>query len=1057
MKRALRIGLIVSGLLLVVVVATLALLPRFLDLDDYIGQLETEIETKIDRNVEIGSLELSLSRGVGLLAREVRIADTTGLGERARAESITFIIKPLDFVFDGVIRLSGVRVHGLTLFVEAPADPEASGLEAALSLLNDEGKSAEEKPDDAVPAEGVTMRSLEKALREAPIEFLQIVDGRIVTLEKDEPLPSFKGVPTLGPVRMHRRPSVSAIQLEFDPLRTFLPVSFRFAARIEPPEGAWGRASLRGSVTFRSADYQIDDAQFLLHGELENFDWSWITDIEPIAELGLQRGRFSGEISASGNPFTEISAEGEIRATDARGDWPFLWAVPFELETARLPFEFFRHGDLYTVRLTDADLNGLHGNLIRMTFAFPKGPQGPLDFIMDLDLDNVRWEKHFEYFPWMRLNDRLREELRERIAREGGASAVTVNLRFDCSQSRHHCPVDWDHFYASGRLSGMKMRVGPGDSGPTLTDLAGQMTLAKPALRFEKTSAKIDGELPVQLSGGFPRLFHGDHILKMDLTGRFDVQRLAATESKYQAIRARQAVEILSRARGPANGKATVTLDTDTGEMKYDTTLHFDGVRLPMPSLGAELRQITGDVRVTTGVVESGFLSATMGGAPLRFNFLIDAEQAHEFSLSVNGEGLPLDPMLRSLGGEGFSGQGVLGLRNIKLTGPTGGEGAMSVEGSVAVNSQHLQTPFSAQPIEDLECIFNLQRSGRNDLGCRWLFNATDVELSGYISGAEEGSPEATFALGSNYMDAADLIQHLQHDRFGEYVESVTNQQNADSLAATTLVSPQRLLAEGQLTLNADVGSFEWGKLRGRNLKTTLIWRDGAARFARLTFMGPGGPYEFTEGRLHHDPVEGYVVSARPRLEGLRLPEFLEFLGARSGVNSGTISVRGELSTSGRDVAEFPRGLGGQLSVDARNGIIEDIRQAEVLAQILTFLNWRGLDRYDEGVPFKEVTGDFRLEKGVARTTNLVFNSEKFRIGARGRIDLVTTDLNMIASVRVMLPTEFAFDRLPPRLQALIPPIIPRGFDLPVIRVTGKLEAPEVGATEENPDTDPSN
>jgi len=63
-------------------------------------------------------------------------------------------------------------------------------------------------------------------------------------------------------------------------------------------------------------------------------------------------------------------------------------------------------------------------------------------------------------------------------------------------------------------------------------------------------------------------------------------------------------------------------------------------------------------------------------------------------------------------------------------------------------------------------------------------------------------------------------------------------------------------------------------------------------------------------------------------------------------------------------------------------------------------LDTKTLGTSSQGVPYQRLTGDIAIDRGVARTENLLLESRAFNLSAQGQVDLVNEMIDMNVAVK---------------------------------------------------------
>jgi uncharacterized protein involved in outer membrane biogenesis len=134
-----------------------------------------------------------------------------------------------------------------------------------------------------------------------------------------------------------------------------------------------------------------------------------------------------------------------------------------------------------------------------------------------------------------------------------------------------------------------------------------------------------------------------------------------------------------------------------------------------------------------------------------------------------------------------------------------------------------------------------------------------------------------------------------------------------------------------------------------------------------------------------------------------RAEQLLAGLYKRNDEVTGALSLGGTLASRGQREAGFWPNLEGDLKLAMRDGRMG--RQA-LTTRILSIINigqlfeGTGLDFAAQGFPYQRLTADIKIDQGIARTENLLFESRAFNMSAVGQIHLVEETIEMDLAVK---------------------------------------------------------
>ncbi|MBI3753080.1 MAG: AsmA-like C-terminal domain-containing protein [Deltaproteobacteria bacterium] len=126
----------------------------------------------------------------------------------------------------------------------------------------------------------------------------------------------------------------------------------------------------------------------------------------------------------------------------------------------------------------------------------------------------------------------------------------------------------------------------------------------------------------------------------------------------------------------------------------------------------------------------------------------------------------------------------------------------------------------------------------------------------------------------------------------------------------------------------------------------------------------------------------------------MELEPLLKQLGAKDKILTGNGDIKLEL-TAGRGKEMLAKRLDGKIAIDSKNG---KLWKFIVLSKVFSIVNIISIDElFKNGLPYKNLAGDFTVRDGVISTDNLLLDSNSMRMSAIGIID--TTDMTIDAKL----------------------------------------------------------
>jgi uncharacterized protein YhdP len=200
----------------------------------------------------------------------------------------------------------------------------------------------------------------------------------------------------------------------------------------------------------------------------------------------------------------------------------------------------------------------------------------------------------------------------------------------------------------------------------------------------------------------------------------------------------------------------------------------------------------------------------------------------------------------------------------------------------------------------------------------------------------------------------------------------------------------------GEVTLRVKEG--RWRYTDFSNLTADITVANGTLNLDRFHCEVRGGEVDLTAwldlGREDH-----VSFGLNPQLRRVDAGRFFRDFGLQEQVwITGSFNLWGSLVGSGRNEGELRRSLAGKLRVGMEKG---RIRHWHVLSKVLSVLNFLQLfkGRLPElkgaGLPYNTITGEIEIADGIARTNDLLVDSDAMRITITGKTDIAREDLDL--------------------------------------------------------------
>ncbi|MBI4665048.1 MAG: AsmA-like C-terminal domain-containing protein [Nitrospinae bacterium] len=213
-----------------------------------------------------------------------------------------------------------------------------------------------------------------------------------------------------------------------------------------------------------------------------------------------------------------------------------------------------------------------------------------------------------------------------------------------------------------------------------------------------------------------------------------------------------------------------------------------------------------------------------------------------------------------------------------------------------------------------------------------------------------------------------------------------------------------------------------------------------------LTFDAHGGRWRWS-GDIYLPKEPGITFDSRIDVEDLSFDRFLaESLGAGKDI-TGKLNLRGDISGKGSLWREMKRSLSGRLEARAGGGVIHRFNALAKIFSLLNVLQYFKLKFPDlavDGMPYNSMSADFDVKGGVARTENLMVDSEAMRISAIGGYDIGANTVDAQIGIMPFVTVDRVLSSIP--VAGYILTGENKGFLVTYFEAKGPLGDPEVNA-----------
>jgi AsmA protein len=471
--------------------------------------------------------------------------------------------------------------------------------------------------------------------------------------------------------------------------------------------------------------------------------------------------------------------------------------------------------------------------------------------------------------------------------------------------------------------------------------------------------------------------------------------------------------EILNIARaagvGAVNGVSgdgTLSLDVHAqGPTKNMSALNFSGTgkisnaNLKLPSLTKPLQLRNSDIQFNKNSVALQNVSASLGQATANGALTLRNFDAPVVQFTLNAGG-PLGEILelaRTAGVssvEGISGDGNLTLA-IKGQGPIKNASALDLSGTGKISNANLKLPSLTKPLQVRNS--DIQFS-RNSIGLQNV-NAGigQTNATGTLALRNFDAPQVQFTLNVDKVNVSELQQifnaapaqpkraAVEHD-FWSIVPKAKAQAPANNSPQSSLLT--KMTGGGTVT----VGVIQYDDLILNNAHSNVTLDHGLIKMNPVT------------ADLYNGKENGSItIDMRPAQPVYTVNLKTDKVDANKLISSvsdvkqtiyGMLASNVNAAFSSSSASGIARSLNGSMAINLTNGKLMNINLLHELASVGKFLGGN-FDAVQNFTNLVQLTGNFDVKNGVAQTNNLNAVIDGGTLAAAGLVNLADQTLNL--------------------------------------------------------------
>jgi uncharacterized protein YhdP len=275
-----------------------------------------------------------------------------------------------------------------------------------------------------------------------------------------------------------------------------------------------------------------------------------------------------------------------------------------------------------------------------------------------------------------------------------------------------------------------------------------------------------------------------------------------------------------------------------------------------------------------------------------------------------------------------------------------------------------------------------------------------ELDIRGTVAGGDETDLQVQASL-----PLTAIAGHLP------FLQAAGGFGTADLHVRGSLSAPE---IRGTLQVNGGKATLTGVPAPLEELQGSLELEDERALIRGLQARIAGGSAQATGEVTWHGQEWSFQTTFQE--EGGRAEQLLGGLYNGKSEVTGALSLGGTLRSRGRGTEGFRSNLGGNLRLTMLDG---QLGRRTLTVRVLSLLNLGDLfdtktrDTSSRGMPYQRLTGDIAIDRGIARTENLLLESRAFNLSAHGQVDLVNETIDISMAVKPFQTVDKVVTKVP--------------------------------------------
>jgi uncharacterized protein YhdP len=549
-----------------------------------------------------------------------------------------------------------------------------------------------------------------------------------------------------------------------------------------------------------------------------------------------------------------------------------------------------------------------------------------------------------------------------------------------------------------------------------LRGVEGQISLAKGIVTFRNVRGFYGESRFTDIDGSY--VLSPPEKGKLDLQLRGDVDLAELKEQVRAGLFSARAAKIASSLQDLA-GRSKIDFAL---KRSADASLQFDGkIALENARVRYDdhsFSDLQGEVNFTPNEIKTDKLRAQVSGSPIQLQLAIKDYDSDDgtFDLGIESPGVRAGVVTSLLLDTGTLKDPGIVRGAVRYSGSFNTKIRRNFVGNLDLLNVQVTVHPLLQPLRELNGKIKIDEAGID-------FQNINASLVGFPASASGRwrygeKTQLHFDFSAPNLDITYLISQIDPESSDFYAT---------------------LVAEGKIALNKGrIKNFEFAELKTNATIDHRVWR-----LTNLTGRSAGGAIQGVTTIFDRPDTLG--VLTEPKIQGVPIQSFLNWFNITNTEMTGKVNLTGKLETVGRNDPERKQNLNGAFNLRIEDGTINRMRIVVQILNLLDLSRWFTLQLPDlakQGIRFRSITGDFKVNKGVYFTENLIVDSSDLRMTGVGKIDVPKDEVDFIVAVRPFAGIDSAMSYIPLLGRSIA--AIKNSFLVASFNVTGRIDDPTI-------------